>query len=453
MTRVVTDFGAVRRAAGLHRETLARMTGLTVGRLEEIEAGAHARPEELDAWARAFGVRIQDLSGADPESWPLSRLAFRAANEGAPALDALIEDGSYQVLGDFLRCVAEVDELEGYLGHSRKALPRLRVPSGWADEPPWGADRLAAQVREAFGISATKPIGSLTALLRDELGVACFFVTPEELAPSIDAASSRYPRPAVLVNLIEGEHAFWRTRMSLAHELCHLLVDQSEADPANVSPHSSFRGRYEYFQDFRLIEARANAFAAHLLAPDAGVKEAVGTRRPSSEDAIVAVSQTFGIGRVTAISRLKHVFGLGDQARERMIKRAHSSWVPGEGFEEEAPVGLRDGVLLDLATEAYSKGLIDAVDIRRRLEIELIEELPDRPELSAQERAPVRDAETQVLSVVGSFLVENDVRGAVPVRPRRTDDGWTVELDGDPEGRFVTVSFDFEVEPPAWLAA
>lgn len=356
------------------------------------------------------------------------------------------------MVGDFLRCVADVDDLERALGRSRPALPALSVPSDWAEGPPWGADRLAARLRSAVGRGPVEPIASMTSLLREDLGVACFFVTPDRLAPTIDAASTCLPRPAVLVNLIEGAGAWWRTRMSLAHELCHLLVDQ-EAQVPSVSPDSRLRERYRTFDDFSTIERRANAFAAHLLAPDAGVRSATGGHLPTSEAAVVAVSRQFGIGRETAINRLRHVFGLSSQVRDRMMHRPHAAWTPGAGFEEEAEVGLRGGALLSLAMDAFTHGRIDAVDVRARLEIEPTEALPEWPGLTESQRAPLRAPEAHVLSVVGRFLMERDLRGLVPVQPRRTDDGWSVDLDGDPAGRSVRVSFEYEVEPPSWLAA
>lgn len=70
------------------------MTGIADDRLRQIEAGARPSPEELDAWTRAFGVRIEDLGGGDPSSWPLARLAFRASADQAPGLESLVGDGS-----------------------------------------------------------------------------------------------------------------------------------------------------------------------------------------------------------------------------------------------------------------------------------------------------------------------------------------------------------------------
>ncbi|NOY94142.1 MAG: ImmA/IrrE family metallo-endopeptidase [Deltaproteobacteria bacterium] len=449
MTTAIPNFHEVRTDAGLTVAALASITGLEPARLRDLEGGAIARPDELDAWARGFGVRIQDLVGANPQSWPLARLAFRASSDGVKGLEALVEDGSYRVIGDFLRCVAEVKDLED--PSARASLPALTIPAGWEDAAPWGAARLASQLRAELGLSPTEPVSSMVRLLRDELSVVVFFVSPEQLAPTIDAASTNSPRPAVLVNLIEGQHAWWRTRMSLAHELCHLLLDQDEEAPPSVSPDSRFRSRYQCSRDFALVEKRANAFAAHLLAPDAGVRDAVGRLLPSSEDAIVAVSRTFGLGRTSSINRLQHVFGLSNSTRERMLDRPNRSWNLETVFDETARVGLRDGELLDLAMRAYVEGRVDAVEVRRCLEIAPTEELPAWDSLPEERRAPVRAVETQVLSVAGRFLMEHAEPGLVAVRPTRTDHGWQVQVEGGSSDRSISVSFDYEVEPPHWL--
>ena len=58
---------------------------------------------------------------------------------------------------------------------------------------------------------------------------ATVLITPEEMDPEIDAASTVTPEPAVLVNLVGGAEQWWRTRMTLAHELCHLLLDRERS--------------------------------------------------------------------------------------------------------------------------------------------------------------------------------------------------------------------------------
>ncbi len=88
--------------------------------------------------------------------------------------------------------------------------------------------------------------------------------------PSVDGATvwSAEHGPVILVNSQEhGTVPLWARRMTLAHELCHLLVDRSEASELMVA--STPWAPPE-------IERRANAFAAELLLPKAGILRVAG---------------------------------------------------------------------------------------------------------------------------------------------------------------------------------
>lgn len=445
-----------REAAGLQEGLFARMTGIAPERLEALERGAVPEPWELDEVARVFGVRIRDLDAPDgPRTWPLANVLFRAAQEGSTALEDLVDDGSYRMVGSFLRCVTEVADLERLLGRRPSPLPDISpaLAQTSAHAPPWGADTLALALRRHVSLPPDRNIDSMISLLR-ELDVACFFTTPEELSPSIDAFSTRLPRPAILVNLIEGEQRWWRTRMTLAHELCHLLVDHSDALPATISPEQHQRHRYAYLEGLELQERRANAFAANFLAPEAGVRVCAADQDPRSEEAVACVAQRFGLGRSTAINRLTDVFELSELTRMRMVERSAQPWDGGEHPDEaDVVIGLRNGVLRELTMQAYAQRAIDAVEARRLLGLDLSEPLPEWPGLDESDRAPIRTTEQQVLSAAGRFLAEHRSDHLVAVSPRRTDRGWTVDIEGARERRSLHLTFDLDVEPPSWLAA
>ena len=136
-------------------------------------------------------------------------------------------------------------------------------------------DDLATLAREACEGTAPYEQGySVAQWLRNHLGLVSKKIDPETLlaswnvvvkeltlSGSVDAVSCWGPQhgPAVFVNL-RGQHAQhpWGRRATLAHEICHLLLDRRSALPlAEV-----LGGRVP-----REIEARARAFAAELLLP------------------------------------------------------------------------------------------------------------------------------------------------------------------------------------------
>ncbi len=95
--------------------------------------------------------------------------------------------------------------------------------------------------------------------------------------------------PALFVNSGSGRAATdWGRRMVLAHELCHLLFDAREAVPLTV-----ISGPWTP----PVIERRANAFAAELLLPLAGIQRVVGSVREwPTESGFSELMDEFGVG-------------------------------------------------------------------------------------------------------------------------------------------------------------
>lgn len=120
-----------------------------------------------------------------------------------------------------------------------------------------------------------------------------------EIDPSIDAIAvwpiSKAPR--ILVNRL-GKHAAGPAgrRATLAHEICHLLVDRNAALPivevlGGATP--------------RLLEQRANAFAAELLLPQAVIEERLKPTR-SVTDSLQELALEYGASASLAANQLRN---------------------------------------------------------------------------------------------------------------------------------------------------
>lgn len=130
------------------------------------------------------------------------------------------------------------------------------------------------------------------------------------LSEAIDAVGCWGPRhgPAVLINQ-RGKHAAtaWGRRATLAHELCHFLIDRSLSLPlAEV-----LGGRSPY-----RLERRANAFAAELLLPRAAAREEYAKHR-SAQPTLDSLCSRFGVGVTVAANQLKNADPRGITASER----------------------------------------------------------------------------------------------------------------------------------------
>ena len=100
--------------------------------------------------------------------------------------------------------------------------------------------------------------------------------------------------------------------MTLGHEICHVLHD-GEADGTTVGIISNDWAPY-------LIERRANAFAAMLLAPEPAMSEC-SERRPRlwvSKDLEHAMRE-LGIGATTLLQQLRNLRWISDRQRNAWL--------------------------------------------------------------------------------------------------------------------------------------
>jgi transcriptional regulator with XRE-family HTH domain len=461
--RLASILKGARTRAQLSTRLMSAMVGVDEQRLEQFESGEdEPSPGELDTYARVFGVRMEDLVEGRAADAPLTRLFFRSATEGGEAaLQELVDSGGHLAIGEFMRCVRDIAELEACLERPAPAALPAPPPSILKElsaAPPHGGDRLADWLRSELGLGL-EPIPSMIGLLEERLHVRLLWASPDDdqLPTDIDGASTSSPRPAVLVNLVEGPDCWWRTRMTLGHELCHLLCDQ---DPGNrrfaiFSPQArrGHAAQWHLFEDFERIERRAGAFAVCLLAPENAVKQAVRALDPASEEAVALVGKTFGLGRTTAINRLQQVFRFSKEMRQFMIGRNRQSWRQWKHPDQvSAGLGMRSGAVADLALEALAQGRIDEIDARCYLNIPLTEPLPEHPGLNDEQRAPLRHPSDRVRGVAQHYLqqIENAPPGCYAGNVSPGEDGWRVEVvqrSGDdlvPCGH-ILVSYDMDI--------
>jgi Zn-dependent peptidase ImmA (M78 family) len=100
-------------------------------------------------------------------------------------------------------------------------------------------------------------------------------------------------------------------RFSLAHELCHLLVDQDKASRLAVAS-----GPWAPLD----IEQRANAFAAAFLLPEAAIKASLrrSTLPITRMNTISRIAETYGVSRLTVIDRLYNLGLIERDVREEL---------------------------------------------------------------------------------------------------------------------------------------
>lgn len=445
---------------GLSAEAFASLVDVNVADIQAWDTGTQDAPSSLLVrCARALALTVDELLDGELAKAAMPGLFLRAtAHEGK--LDDVLKLSDDLAL--FVETARTIERLQRGSSGGRPALPEppAELWCGVA-EAPYKADELGTWLRDRLGITSLH-IPSMRDIF-ERLGITIVWARQEEMSPLVDGASLLSPRPTALVHLIEGPSCWWRTRMTLAHELCHLLCDFTDEhrNLALVSPTSTgdaeaplgtraAGGRpWELFKSFPWLEQRASAFASHFLVPDDALRVVLSGQDPVSEIAVTAVCSAFGVGRITAVSRIKHVFGLGEDLRRQMLRRPHVERHPAEHPDlPPTRCGVREGVLLDEVAGALSEGRIDRVEAHRLLDLALTEWLPEHPWLSDEKRKPLRSVEEDVRAIVGVRLARALRVGHHPANVTRSDAGWRVSIvdrSGEPVGE-QQLSFNLEAE-------
>ncbi len=244
---------AARENAGLTQQEVAEEVGMTRLAVVRIEAGKRAvNSLELAEMARLYGRGIAEfLEEGVFEEDPLVAL-FRAAPGYA-------EDPKLK--RELLRCVdlcREAANLERLLGLSPSSAFLVRyglkgLSSRW-DAINQGR-YLADQERNRLDLG-TSPIWEIAEIVARQGARVTEYAMPDAVSGLF--FHSEETGFAIVVNL---GHSRSRRLFSYAHEYCHLLADR---DRFGGISHAGNRNE--------LAEVRANAFAAHFLMPEAGVR-------------------------------------------------------------------------------------------------------------------------------------------------------------------------------------
>lgn len=334
---------SARRAAGLSQREVAsriraadRIDGLSPSAVSRIESGERrVASHELAELADVLGVAVDDLLGTAKRSAALV-LAARVT-QAAP--------GDYRMIAERARQILEADDLLSRIVPAGAPLAMPTVPHGDTPVTKDGGTALAKRAREALGLG-DGPIGDLAAIIEEHIGA---HVVVEPLLQGVHGFCAVSPSagelPAAAVIIVNGNDVPGRQRFTLAHELCHLLAH----DPVDVEVLSSRTEKSP-------VEHRADAFAAAFLAPEEGVRRAVGRQR-FDEALVRRTSRLFGMSHQAMTRRLEEVGSVRFLNKDHALDVALRASLLAEGGEEttrrRAPVRL-----LERALRAYEEGRI-----------------------------------------------------------------------------------------------
>jgi Zn-dependent peptidase ImmA (M78 family)/transcriptional regulator with XRE-family HTH domain len=310
---------------------LGAAVGLRKDQISKIESGRRRLDVgELPGIAAALGVTVRYLLG-QPERPGLAMAARLAAGVGPEATRPARRRA---------RQLLELDDLLGQVADMPPARPSMagasvleQARSSFAVRPRSKTTAqaqgltLAESVRRELDLGSDA-LGDLAALFEQHFAVD---VALSPLGTDADGLCVHRERSALI--LASSDFPDGHLRFTLAHELAHHLL----GDPREVieeAEHDMFGGNAE--------EWRANAFAAHLLMPERGIRsvlEWLGVGHGvATERAIVALMEHFGVSMAALVYQL-NVIGvvdyetgkqLRDQNRVRTLVARHRDVAPTE---------------------------------------------------------------------------------------------------------------------------
>lgn len=250
---------------GYKLASVARLSGLSLERVIALECDT-SEPTiyELEKLAALYGIDAETLS---------ERPIQVADSDAIQVLPSLPE---FQDLTDTVRArvvaaataARDLRTLQALNDMQRPTLepllPGLVPPSAKASHAPYRQGALLAnKVRELLSVGQTAAISSMRDFVRGYFPrLALLWADLTSEGPAGLTFADLLRGPTVVLN-IRGKNTNPAVRrFSLAHELCHLLVDWRRRDPLAVVS--------GYFSEEDLErEQRANAFAVRLICPQA----------------------------------------------------------------------------------------------------------------------------------------------------------------------------------------
>lgn len=342
------------------QESVARLASIELSRLVDIEENRDAPTiYELEALARLYGIEPEILGDVPIKLRSLDSIQamaslneFRDVSDNTKARVVAAANAARDLVA--LKNQAETG---ADVAPSRTPWPRLPSPPGQG--PPWSKGKhYASLVRERLKLGM-EPIPSMRDLVSTRfpwISVLYAHLGNEGLAGLTFA--DRHRGPTIVLNLDGKNRNPCVRRFSLAHELCHVLVDWNRRQPlAQVSGFLSEEGLDR--------EQRANAFASRFLCPENVTRELGSNREPA--EAVEHLIGQYGLHLRAAILYLQkaaHVDMVDDLNLKLHLGDLTSNWVAAEEPQnlsnfpvQDVPVERRTEIAL-YAASLYSKGII-----------------------------------------------------------------------------------------------
>jgi Zn-dependent peptidase ImmA (M78 family) len=261
------NLGDIRaKLLGYRRETVARMAGIALERLEAIEEhGEIPSVFEVDALSRLYGIAPEILGEEPIRLAPGDSVVTLTSLEEFRGLDDVTR-ARVVAAANAARDLVELRKLAG----SPDAREQLKRESPLIESKsgvPYRQGALyASELRRRLNLGDSS-IDSLRDLVAERFpSISVLTANLGGAGPAGLSFVDPLRGPTIVLN-VEGKNKNpCVRRFSLAHELCHVLVDWNR--------HQSLAQISGYLNESHLaVEQRANAFAVRFLCPEKVIKK------------------------------------------------------------------------------------------------------------------------------------------------------------------------------------
>jgi len=345
---------------GFNQGTLAKKVGVTQAMIAHVEGGFKQPSDEvLLKIASATKLPVGYFRQTSPPELPAGSLLFRARS-----------GVSRKALDQSHRRAQIVLEIAIGLAAKVKTIPPKIVPS---EEPPRAA---AAKLRNILGFDRSSPISHLIRPLEKQ-GAILLALPPDELTEAFAVWAHRWP-----VIAFAGQTSGDRLRLTIAHELGHLVMHKSLTSDAE-------------------IEREAYQFAAELLMPASGIStdfSKFGTNLQS----IASLKLRWGVSMQALIRRAKDLEFISERQYHYLMQQ-----MSAKGWRKQEPSNLSPQTekprLLRRMAELIYGDPIDYSTFAKdfNLRVELVNEILNRYATKSEVQSKLASRSAKVLPFLG----------------------------------------------------
>ncbi|WP_162009697.1 ImmA/IrrE family metallo-endopeptidase [Methylocystis heyeri] len=297
-----------RNALGYTPEELARLAKVDANDVVKAETPGQVSPIRiLERLARPLAIDERILGFATQGG--TEELGVRLRELAAPQGNARLTSTTVAALAESAWVIGRQTSLLSMIGErNTKSLETFQVDDDYEYPTYERGYRLAAQARQLLGLPPEPPIKSMRSLVSSMLNIPLVQTTLSENLAGATIAIGEVR--GIVVNIQGRNRNVWVRRMTLAHELGHMLWDPAERlNRLTVDGYSDLT--VDKYSDNSVIrrdpvEIRANAFAIAFLAPPSAVDKMVG-HAEITPSAVFEVAQHFGISVTAAAAHIGNV--------------------------------------------------------------------------------------------------------------------------------------------------